>query len=387
MGKRSIPRKFILRAAVAALSTAVTVLAIDLAAFYLLDIKKPGYRPERFFQFSPLTGHRYRPNSEGWWYRYDDGTKYRVRINSHGFADAPRERRKTRPRIALLGDSTMAFWETEEAFRGQFVIEDLLGNKAEVLNFGVRGFGTDQTCLLFEREGVHFSPDIVIYMFCINDIHDNLTREAKPYFVRDSGDNGGLILKGCPVPEPGEPGGAGKGFRRSLSRSVLDRSFILRRLMVFFRKALRKNRVPLDAHFELRPYKKIYDEEDTRGLDITTRLIFRLNQTARAKEMKFLLVEGIYRPAVDRGLQEELIEAYGDRFDFSQISRRLGCFAEKNGIAFLSLPEAVEARQAPVRDLMHREDYIHLNREGIRFFSHAVAEKLKALGWLEGPVD
>jgi hypothetical protein len=157
--------------------------------------------------------------------------------------------------------------------------------------------------------------------------------------------------------------------------------------MVFSRHLLRKHRVPLASHFELRPYKKIYDEEDTRGLEITTRLISRLDRTARPRGMRFLLVEGLYRPAVDRGLQKEIIGAYGDLFDFRQVSARLADFAQKSGIAFLSLPEAVEARHLPVENLMHREDFIHLNREGIRFFSQAVVEKLNALGWLKALVD
>ena len=36
---------------------------------------------------------------------------------------------------------------------------------------------------------------------------------------------------------------------------------------------------------------------------------------SRSHGMKFLLVEGLYRPAVDRGLQEDMTAAYGDLFE------------------------------------------------------------------------
>jgi lysophospholipase L1-like esterase len=387
MRKASHFRRIIHKSAVLALSAAVTVLVIDLAVFYLLDIKRPGYRPERFFEPDPLTGHRYRPNSEGWWYRYDDGTKFYVRINGHGFADSPRQIAKSRPRIALLGDSTTAFWETEEANRGQYVLEDLLDKRFEVLNFGVRGFGTDQTCLHFERAGLRFSPDIVIYTFCINDIRDNLSREAKPYFVPDAGRPGGLVLKGQPV----RTGEASEGKKNLLLRRmhghVMDRSFILRRSAAWGRRLLHGGKVPLADHIELRPYRKQYGEEDALGLEITTRLIARLDRTARSEGMKFLLVEGLYRPAVEKSLQDEIVQAYGAVFDFDRVTDALARFCRRSDIAFLSLPAAARSGNAPVSALMHPEDFIHLNGEGIRFFSRAVAGKLKSLGWTDALID
>jgi len=376
-----------LKAAVLVAAILFTILAVDLLTFYILDIKKPGYRPERFFQYSSITGHFHRPGAEGWWYRYEDGTKYYVRINRHGFADRPRDLRKSGPRIALLGDSTIEFWETDESHRGQYVIEDRVRNQFEVLNFGVRGFGTDQSYLLFKHQGIHFSPDIVIYTFCINDIHDNLSQEDKPYFIADPGRPPALVLRGYPVPKPEGTGSGRKGFLRALAGGLMDRSFVFRRSMLFYKHLFSKRSVPLSSHFELRPYKTVYDVEDETGIEVTTRLIYLMNQLARSNGMKFLLVEGLYRPAVDGDIQKEIIETYGDLFDFHQVTRRLENFAQKNGIPFLSLPGAARAQNVKAAALMHPEDYIHLNRAGIRFYARAVVGKLEDLDWLEAPVD
>ena len=137
-------------------STVITILCIEFFVYWVLDIKHPAYKSERFFHPSLLTGKSHKPNAKGYWYRYNDGTKYRVSINSFGFADSERKLKKTRPRIALVGNSTTEFWETEEQFRGQYVIEDLLDQQFEVLNFGVRGFGTDQSYILFKEVGGPF---------------------------------------------------------------------------------------------------------------------------------------------------------------------------------------------------------------------------------------
>ena len=144
-------------------SCLLTIIAFDLTAFFIFDIKVPGYGKERFIQKSTVLGWMTRPNAEGYWYRWSDGTKFYVETNGYGFSDSERDLQKTRPRIALIGDSTTQNWEAETANRGQYVIERLLGNAFEVLNFGVRGYGTDQTYILFENIGIHFSlPSLML---------------------------------------------------------------------------------------------------------------------------------------------------------------------------------------------------------------------------------
>jgi hypothetical protein len=139
-----------------------TILAVDLTAFYLLGMRRVGHGPERFFQYSSLLGWQHKPNAEGIWYAYKDGTKTFVRVNSFGYPDSQREVLKERPRIALIGDSTTEFWEVEEERRGQFVLEGRLNGEVEVLNFGLRGAGTDQIYLRLGQQVQYFSPDIVI---------------------------------------------------------------------------------------------------------------------------------------------------------------------------------------------------------------------------------
>jgi len=352
-----------------------TVLAVDLVAFFGFDVKGPGYEPRRFFEDSSKFGHVHRPSAEGYWYRYDDGSKYYVSINSHGFSDAARTVSKNGPRIALVGDSTAEFWEMEAEYRGHILLEQLLDDTYEVLNFGVRGYGTDQTLLLFQEVGVEFSPDIVIYSFCINDLSNNVSEAGKPYFVLDDSASSGVSLRNYPVeiPREVEP--------TTLLGFLRLHSFVYRTLNRVRRLAYSAT-IPLTSHFELRPFKRAYDQEDMRRLEISLKLINRLHNLASERGMQFLLVEGLYRPVVDIAQRQQLTEIYGDVFDFDRVTNELDAYANEQGIAFLSLPRWIQARGRGVSELMHPEDNMHLNREGSRVFAEAVAARLRELGWI-----
>jgi hypothetical protein len=203
----------------------------------------------------------------------------------------------------------------------------------------------------------------------------------------DAGRPGALVLKGQPVRAGEASAGEENLFLSRLHRYAMDRSFILRRSAAWSRRLLRAGKVPLADHFELRPYRQKYSEKDALGMEITTRLIARLGRTARSQGMKFLLVEGLYRPAVEKSLQDDVVQAYGAVFDFNRVTDSLSRFCRRSGIAFLSLPAAARSENVPASTMMHPEDYLHLNGEGIRFFSRAVARKLKALGWTDALID
>jgi lysophospholipase L1-like esterase len=361
-------------------STLAALLVIELFIFYALDIKCPGYRPDRFLQFSPVFGQIHKANTQGWWYRYNDGSKFYVSINSYGFSDSERELKKTRPRIALIGDSTTEFWEADPEGRGQRVIENLLGGRYEVLNFGVRGYGTDQTYLLFTDIGVCFSPDIVVYTFCVNDITNNSYTRSKPYYVSHPDQPDRLLLRGYPV-KMQTTGGIDRPTMRSIDRFLRAKSFIYRKMRGLTMSAIGYAH-PLEGHFELRPFKRLYDDEDSRRMKITLKVVSMLKDYVEENGMKFLLVEGIYRAAIDPEMQKTLVGKYGDVFDFDRVTRSLDDYALSKDIEFVSLPRLAKEQGLRASDLMHSEDNMHLDRRGIVFFSDAVVQKLNTLGWL-----
>lgn len=360
-------------------SSLFAIVVIDLVTFYGFDIKRIGSNTDRFFQTSTLLGWEHKPNAEGTWYAYKDGTSTHVSINAHGFPDSDRILEKTRPRIALLGDSTTEFWEVEENSRGQYVLQKMLNDKFEVLNFGLRGAGTDQEYIRLVNQVVHFAPDIVIYFFCISDIANNAGgKKNKPYFIVEDDAPYGVLVQGYPLRWPPPH----TGFRFN---DLLIQSFTLRHikyLLVGIRTHLRTG-VPLEDHIELRPFKRVYNAEDERRMTLLKKLISAMQAFTHERGIEFMLVEGVYRPALDDSLRQEVLDAYGDQFDFERISSTLSDYSRESGIEFLSLQRLVQSREIDIQEILHPEDTMHLNKRGVDLFASAVADRIRDLGWMD----
>jgi hypothetical protein len=102
-------------------------------------------------------------------------------------------------RIEVFGDSFAFGSEVDDEDCYSAVLERTLP-RAEVLDFGVQGYGLDQSLLRFRKEGQGFHPDAVVIGFVsalpLRDTQ-SFTLYPKPYFVlRD----GKLDLEGVPVP-------------------------------------------------------------------------------------------------------------------------------------------------------------------------------------------
>ncbi len=120
-----------------------------------------------------------------------------VSINSHGFHDIEREIAKPANtiRVAVLGDSYTEAAQVDREENFCAVIEKTLnasdslkGQRVEVLNFGVSGYGTTQELLLLRKKVVEYSPDVVVLAFLTgNDLRNNskaLESSPRPFFVR-----------------------------------------------------------------------------------------------------------------------------------------------------------------------------------------------------------
>jgi lysophospholipase L1-like esterase len=379
-------KEFFINTVLVSASVLLSIFAIELFVTFVLDIRAPA-DPKFFYKIDPITGWAKKPNSEGMVRLYSDGTKSYVRNNGHGFTDREREITKSKPRIALVGDSTTEFWEAEEKDRGQFLMEQKLGARWEVLNFGVRGFSTDQAYLFLLHKGMKFSPDIVIYTFCINDIYGN-TEKIKPYFKFESEKKLDLVLNDFPYPfktlSLDDEKVSTSRFTR-INENLTKYSFIYRKASRLLRShPMGKYFVPLplEDQTELRPYKKNYNSEDKDRIKLLFALIREMKMFLEAKGVRFLLVEGVYGNVLDPDRKAWSVENYGDVFDFDKVTRTLKEFSKKEGIPFLSIQDEVKRGGIPITEIMHPEDYVHLNTSGILLYSGWVLEKLKSLGWV-----
>lgn len=127
-----------------------------------------------------------------------------VNSNSRGLrgrSEYSYSRTPGKERILVLGDSFTFGTNVSDDETYSHYLQSSLSN-AEVLNFGVQGYGQDQILLYLQKEGVKYHPDIVVLGFMFMDTYRNLWNFfafAKPKFEMTPG---GLKLTDVPVPTP-----------------------------------------------------------------------------------------------------------------------------------------------------------------------------------------
>lgn len=112
---------------------------------------------------------------------------------------------KGKPRILIFGDS-FTFGEQVEDAETYAARLAKLWPGAEVLNFGVHGYGFDQMLLYLRDEGVKYRPDFVVLGYVPDDEHRGMYSfrdYAKPWFEW-RGDGVVPELRGVPVPTANE---------------------------------------------------------------------------------------------------------------------------------------------------------------------------------------
>lgn len=184
-------RETLQTAALVVLSGALTLLGVEIALLFVVDVT------DRIdYVAVPGVGLGLRPNQEGRFIR--SGIDARFHINGSGFNNPHEyvvERSPGLARIAVVGDSFVEAFQVnpEEAFfsvLGSGLEAD--GIHAQVYSFGVSGFGTAQVYRLIQDTVLSYLPDMVVYVFIRNDVTDSspcLDRAAwtQQYDLTDDG--------------------------------------------------------------------------------------------------------------------------------------------------------------------------------------------------------
>jgi len=171
--------------ALAAASTLATLGVFEVALRWMgyEPIYAVYSHPEIFWQKDPLLGWAHTPNSEAvyvgprpWPVEFEAT----VRINSLGLrgpeiAELP----ENGYRIMVLGDSLVAAFEVPWQQTFSALLEAEMKREfdlpVQVINAGVRGYGTDQSYLYYKERGSLLHPDLVIFIHGGNDAADNIT--------------------------------------------------------------------------------------------------------------------------------------------------------------------------------------------------------------------
>ncbi len=169
-------------------------------------------KPSLFWKHDPLLGWSHEPNSEDTYigprpWPVEFSTK--IKINSLGLRNPEiTEKPENGIRILFTGDSRVAALEVKYEQTFVALLEKLLtkelGIPVQVINAGVRGYGTDQSYLYYKERGYKLKPDLVVHLHTGNDPLNNITlhRMHRPFgkAVFRPTENGKLELLGYPTP-------------------------------------------------------------------------------------------------------------------------------------------------------------------------------------------
>ena len=283
--------------------------------------------------------------------------------------------------LQLYGDSFAEGWGVEVTDGIAARLEQRLTAAAgvHVSNYGTAGFGTDQELLLLSDEGLAHSPDVVLLLFYVNDLWNNVSRRgvgaqrgAKPVFRPDR--DGALQLTGTPIPEP-RP--------RQLSPwRVLEEYCHLWALGSKAWAAQTRTDSPMPSAQVKQFYGGLYGQDVERYRPVwhlTELLLAEYGRACKQAGAEFVL---LYAPAIvqieaeDWRTKRDLHELTGD-YDLRNPNRQLQDIAIRHGITLIDLTPAF-ASAAAEQTLYYRDS--HWNEAGHRLAADTVAAALSRLG-------
>ncbi len=175
----------------AGLSTALSMCALELGIRWF----NPPFEPRtlKVYASHPALGHVMRPGVTKRYRTQEFETV--IRTNSEGFRGRDYGPKGASGfRIVVVGDSFTFGAEVDEGDTFLSLLETMLNGRAdtvfcEVINLGIRAYGTQQEMLTLRQKGLSHEPDVVILqLFTGNDLYENPPRII-PYAVV----NGSLV--------------------------------------------------------------------------------------------------------------------------------------------------------------------------------------------------
>lgn len=159
------------------LSAGLSLVVVELVLRLLEPPRYPGVRSSGYYiQSSEVLGWEGRPGARGF---FSSGHCFgRVDLDGDGLRlnGGDETRREEFSNILFLGDSNTAGFEVDNDQTVPALLEQGLrvrGFEVNVINLGVRGYGTDQSVRRALRLSEELEPEQIVYMFTDNDFFDN----------------------------------------------------------------------------------------------------------------------------------------------------------------------------------------------------------------------
>jgi hypothetical protein len=370
-------------AAKAALALATLVVALLLAE---AGLAIAGYPPrytdhqQLFVEYDSVRGWRNIPNA----HRRYVTPEFTVELdyNAHAYRGplVPYAKPAGVYRVLLLGDSYVEGYTVPFHDRVDQVAGRLLGPGVQFVALGTGGYSTDQELLWLESEGLRYAPDLVVVLFCDNDVWYNnrpaYPRGAKPVFrvARDS-----LVLAGVPVPRPPV---SRAPVRRSFKQFLVDHSYLLRLIQRAVRRSPRVFNTDEDpAADEFLPFAERPTPAADSSVVMTEKLLAEMGRRVSSAGAQFAVVliptnDAVYPPGAPQSRRFHRDSPFGGndhawadrRFDEICARARVSCIDPT--ARFVAAAESLAQRD---QLLLFPEDG-HWNANGHRVAASVLAD-------------
>lgn len=179
-----------------------------------ITLRLLGFRGEsdssNFIQYDAILGWSFIPNTNVTVMGFE--WKILYSINEDGLRQSSNIKNKEKGlyRILILGDSNTEGYGIRQNRRFSNLVEVMFNKenkRVEVINAGVRGYNLTQYYLSFQRLYKKYKPELVMIAASMGDLDvagNNIFTESDKLYYRPyyNLENGGLVLKGVPVPHP-----------------------------------------------------------------------------------------------------------------------------------------------------------------------------------------
>jgi hypothetical protein len=374
------------------LPTAAAVLAVLVACELVL--RAIGYSWLQWYRPDPQLGWALRPGLSGWF--SGEGRSF-VQVNSAGQRD--REHTVHKPenvyRIVVLGDAYSEAMQValEDSYWAQLPkrLESCgfrPGKRIEVLNFGVREYGTAQAYLVLERTAVRYQPDLVLLQFSHgNDVRDNSYAldaiGGRPSFRLDA--QGRLALDDSFTSAQAYVRRASS--QREFLTKVVNHSRVLqlaRRVGISVMRTAHANKTGNEAGLEIPALAAPRDARWEEAWRVTEALIAKIGDFASRNGASVALVAVPFAMEVhpDVAWRERLQAKYGVAH-LAYPDRRVVLFARQNGMHGIMLAPEMQALAAATRSYLYGYEnrqlgFGHWNELGHRAAADIIARSLCA---------
>jgi GDSL-like Lipase/Acylhydrolase family len=305
-----------------------TLLSLTVAEIALRIVQRTptGHSHHKLFaEYHPVLGWQKKPDFSGIHVGPEEIYRVRETMNSKGIRgpEYPYEKPPQEFRIVVLGDSFAEGYTVEFEDLFSEVLKRRLNRDqrrpVQVINAGTGGYSTDQELLWFTTEGIKYSPNLTVLLFCSNDIlfntMDRYWRGHKPLFRIEGGT---LKLTNVPVPPPLPPAQQPVSRPPGVKRWLYNSSYLYRNMRNTFLKSENITRLfvwaglaqpsrdstkrhtgpnsdvddksPVPDYIRLADWSKSTEEERGAGWTITKALLSKLKADAQAAGSRLLVM-------------------------------------------------------------------------------------------------